>query len=109
MFLDKAEIVIANVDGRYHALDGLCEHAGYPLAAGQLVGLRTHLPATRLDLRRHRRLGHQSTLRPPDPQLQGKGDGRDGRGGAGRVAVRRRQASVAARRNARSARPTVAS
>ncbi len=33
-----ARFVIANVDGRYHALDGLCEHAGAPLAAGQLDG-----------------------------------------------------------------------
>ena len=45
VFLDKAEIVIANVDGRYHALDGLCEHAGYPAGRRATGGLRTHLPA----------------------------------------------------------------
>ena len=36
--LDGTEIVIANVEGHYHALDGLCEHAGGPLGAGTLVG-----------------------------------------------------------------------
>lgn len=44
VFLDKAEIVIANVDGRYYALNGLCDHAGYPLAAGQLVGCQLTCP-----------------------------------------------------------------
>ena len=44
VFLDKTEIVIANVDGRYHALDGLCDHAGYPLASGQLVGCELTCP-----------------------------------------------------------------
>lgn len=44
VFLDKAEIVIANVDGRYYALDGLCDHAGYPLASGQLVGCELTCP-----------------------------------------------------------------
>ena len=44
VFVDGAEIVIANVDGRYYALDGLCDHAGYPLAAGQLVGCQLTCP-----------------------------------------------------------------
>ena len=44
VFLDKAEIVIANVEGRYYALDGLCDHAGYPLASGQLVGCELTCP-----------------------------------------------------------------
>ena len=39
-----ARFVVANVDGRYHALDGLCEHAGAPLAAGQLDGCHLTCP-----------------------------------------------------------------
>ncbi len=42
--LEGGEIVIANVRGRYHALDGLCEHAGYPLAAGRLIGCMLTCP-----------------------------------------------------------------
>ena len=44
MSVDGARFVIANVNGRYHALDGLCEHAGAPLAAGQLDGCRLTCP-----------------------------------------------------------------
>ena len=42
--LDGTEIVIANVEGHYHALDGLCEHAGGPLGAGTLVGCHLTCP-----------------------------------------------------------------
>ena len=35
---DGTEVVIANVRGRYYAIDGLCRHAGAPLGAGRLVG-----------------------------------------------------------------------
>lgn len=31
-------VAIANVDGRYHALDGLCPHQGGPLGTGGLCG-----------------------------------------------------------------------
>jgi nitrite reductase/ring-hydroxylating ferredoxin subunit len=31
-------IAIANVDGRFHAIDGLCPHQGGPLGAGLLCG-----------------------------------------------------------------------
>ncbi|HCU73027.1 MAG: (2Fe-2S)-binding protein [Chloroflexi bacterium] len=41
---DGTEIVIANVNGKYHALDGLCEHAGGPLGAGTLVGCHLTCP-----------------------------------------------------------------
>lgn len=44
MAVDGARFVIANVDGRYHALDGLCEHAGAPLAEGKLDGCRLTCP-----------------------------------------------------------------
>ena len=44
MAVDGAQFVIANVDGRYHALDGLCEHAGAPLAEGELNGCRLTCP-----------------------------------------------------------------
>ena len=36
--LDGDEVVIANVGGRYHAIQGLCDHAGAPLGEGTLVG-----------------------------------------------------------------------
>ena len=39
-----AEIVIANVAGQYHAIDGLCEHAGGPLGAGKLIGCHLTCP-----------------------------------------------------------------
>lgn len=41
---DGSQYVIANVDGRYHALDGLCEHAGAPLAEGELNDCRLTCP-----------------------------------------------------------------
>ena len=51
MAVDGAQFVIANVDGRYHALDGryhaldgLCEHAGASLAEGTLNGCRLTCP-----------------------------------------------------------------
>ena len=44
MAVDGAQFVIANVGGRYHALDGLCEHAGAPLAEGKLNGCRLTCP-----------------------------------------------------------------
>jgi len=31
-------VAVANVAGRYHALDGLCPHQGGPLGAGVLCG-----------------------------------------------------------------------
>jgi nitrite reductase/ring-hydroxylating ferredoxin subunit len=31
-------VAIANVDGRYHAIDGLCPHQGGPLGTGMLCG-----------------------------------------------------------------------
>ncbi len=44
VILDGAEIIIANVEDQYHALDGLCEHAGGPLGAGTLVGCHLTCP-----------------------------------------------------------------
>jgi nitrite reductase/ring-hydroxylating ferredoxin subunit len=41
---DGTEIVIANVNGQYHAIDGLCEHAGGPLGAGKLIGCHLTCP-----------------------------------------------------------------
>jgi nitrite reductase/ring-hydroxylating ferredoxin subunit len=38
VMLDGAEVVIANVRGRYYAIDGLCRHAGAPLGGGRLIG-----------------------------------------------------------------------
>lgn len=31
-------VAIFNVDGEFHALDGICPHAGGPLAQGKVVG-----------------------------------------------------------------------
>jgi nitrite reductase/ring-hydroxylating ferredoxin subunit len=36
--LGKDEIVIANVDGRFYAMRGICNHQGGPLADGELNG-----------------------------------------------------------------------
>ena len=44
MAVDGAQFVVANVGGRYHALDGLCEHAGAPLPEGTLNGCRLTCP-----------------------------------------------------------------
>ena len=41
------EFVIANVDGRYYAVDGLCEHAGARLIDGRLDGCRITCPRHR--------------------------------------------------------------
>ena len=38
------EFVIANVDGRYYAVNGLCEHAGARLSGGELNGCRLTCP-----------------------------------------------------------------
>ncbi len=38
VMFDGTEVVIANVRGRYYAIDGLCRHAGAPLGAGRLIG-----------------------------------------------------------------------
>ena len=32
----EAIVVVANVDGEFHALDGICAHQGGPLASGKL-------------------------------------------------------------------------
>jgi len=42
--VDWSEVVIANVDGEYHAIQGVCEHAGGPLGAGYLVGCQLTCP-----------------------------------------------------------------
>ena len=44
VMVERAEVVIANVDGEYHAILGVCEHAGGPLAAGYLVGCQLTCP-----------------------------------------------------------------
>jgi len=38
VLLDGAEVVIANVRGRFYAIEGPCAHAGSPLGAGFLAG-----------------------------------------------------------------------
>lgn len=44
VFCDGKEFVIANVGGRYYAVDGLCEHAGARLAGGRLTGKQLTCP-----------------------------------------------------------------
>ena len=44
VFSDGKEFVIANVSGRYYAVDGLCEHAGARLAGGRLTGNQLSCP-----------------------------------------------------------------
>ena len=44
MYSDGKEFVIANVDGRYHAVDGRCEHAGARLIRGRLIDCRLVCP-----------------------------------------------------------------
>ena len=44
MIVNGEEVVIANVEGEFHALDGLCEHAAGPLGAGKLVGCQLTCP-----------------------------------------------------------------
>ncbi|WP_442485529.1 Rieske (2Fe-2S) protein [Aeoliella sp. SH292] len=39
-----AIVVIANVDGEFHAMDGICAHQGGPLAAGRLEGCTLTCP-----------------------------------------------------------------
>ena len=34
----EAIVVVANVDGQFFAMDGICAHQGGPLAAGELTG-----------------------------------------------------------------------
>src|SRR3712207_1825475 len=42
--LDGEPIVIANVDGRYFAVEGTCSHRGGPLGEGALTGDILHCP-----------------------------------------------------------------
>jgi len=35
---DNKMVALANVDGRFHAIDGLCPHQGGPLGTGTLCG-----------------------------------------------------------------------
>lgn len=44
MIVNGEEIVIANVDGEFYGLDGLCEHAAAPLGGGTLVGCQLTCP-----------------------------------------------------------------
>ena len=44
VFSDGKEFVIANVGGRYYAVDGLCEHAGARLVRGRLTGCQLVCP-----------------------------------------------------------------
>lgn len=37
-------VVIANVDGQFYAMDGICAHQGGPLAAGELLGCTLTCP-----------------------------------------------------------------
>jgi nitrite reductase/ring-hydroxylating ferredoxin subunit len=37
-------VAIANVDGRFHAIDGLCPHQGGPLGTGTLCGTTLTCP-----------------------------------------------------------------
>ena len=38
VMVDWSEVVIANVDGELHGIQGVCDHAGGPVGAGYLVG-----------------------------------------------------------------------
>jgi nitrite reductase/ring-hydroxylating ferredoxin subunit len=42
--LDGEAVVIANVDGRYFAVEGTCSHRGGPLGEGTLTGDILHCP-----------------------------------------------------------------
>ena len=42
--LDGEAVVVANVDGRYFAVEGTCSHRGGPLGEGALVGDILHCP-----------------------------------------------------------------
>ena len=44
VMVDWTDVVIANVDGEYHAIQGVCEHAGGSLGAGYLVGCQLTCP-----------------------------------------------------------------
>ncbi|MFM8986209.1 MAG: Rieske (2Fe-2S) protein [Planctomycetia bacterium] len=37
-------VAIANIDGRFHAIDGLCPHQGGPLGTGTLCGTTLTCP-----------------------------------------------------------------
>ena len=41
---DGRMVAIANVDGRFHAIDGLCPHQGGPLGTGVLCGTTLTCP-----------------------------------------------------------------
>jgi nitrite reductase/ring-hydroxylating ferredoxin subunit len=41
---DGRMVAIANIDGRFHAIDGLCPHQGGPLGTGMLCGTTLTCP-----------------------------------------------------------------
>jgi len=51
--VDRERMVIANVDGAYHALRDSCGHRGAPLSKGRLVGHEIECPLhfARFDVR----------------------------------------------------------
>ena len=40
----EAIVVVANVDGEFYAMDGICAHQGGPLASGTLEGCKLTCP-----------------------------------------------------------------
>ncbi len=44
VLFDGDEVVIANVNDRWHAIHGVCEHAGAPLGSGFLFGCELTCP-----------------------------------------------------------------
>ena len=61
--VDGKTLAIANVDGKFYAIDNTCLHRGGPLAPGPAQRQDRHLPVARLAVRRHLRKGHTESGR----------------------------------------------
>ena len=58
-------VALANVDGKFFAINNTCLHRGGPLGEGSLQGQDCYLPLARLGVRRNHRKA------PPEPEHGG--------------------------------------
>lgn len=63
---DGRIVALFNVDGRFHALDGVCPHQGGPLGKGRLAGCTVTCPwhGWQYDVRTGQHLVSRSVLQP---------------------------------------------
>jgi glycine betaine catabolism B len=85
--VNGAEVCIANVDGKYYAINNICTHEGGPLADGKLDGFEVECPwhQSRFDIRTGEVI--EPPASEPEPAYEVKVDGNS-------ILIRKRSDSV---------------